>query len=478
MSTDNVAPEGARSQQPISFPPGHAGDIAQFIYQAAPRPVREVAIVGTLGLLSGICGLSWKLPGSGLNTYIILIGRSVIGKEAMATGVATLIHAVAQKVLLAGEHVDFRDFVSGPALIKAVMENPCFVNVAGEFGHKFSAMANKPDTAMKSLRRAMTDLYGKSDAHSVAGGMAYSKKEDSVGSVDGAAFSLIGESTPGTFFDAITKDMMADGFMSRFTVVEYTGDRPEKNPNRLQAPWPGLVDGLVQLTTHALNLRQRNEYQNIGIEPAAFDLFNSFEQEADAKIKEAGDDESRRQMWNRAWLKAARIAGLLAVVDNSVAPVITTAHAEWSIGLIRRDIATFSKKLQAGEIGEGGDDAMQSALCSLIREYFSKPLHPRYARRFNKLKEDNFVPHDWLVKRTAPLKAFKTHKLGSNKALDSALDEMKKAGVLAETDSGKIWEKFEYRGKCYRVLELPSENGGPSHPLDLFIAKLDSMKQT
>jgi len=41
---------------PYSVPPGFLGEVAQFIYGAAPRPVPEIALAGAIGLLAGIVG--------------------------------------------------------------------------------------------------------------------------------------------------------------------------------------------------------------------------------------------------------------------------------------------------------------------------------------------------------------------------------------------------------------------------------------
>jgi len=52
------------------------GEIAHFIYNAAPRQVEEVAIAGAIGLLSGICGRSYNVSGTGLNQYILLLAKT------------------------------------------------------------------------------------------------------------------------------------------------------------------------------------------------------------------------------------------------------------------------------------------------------------------------------------------------------------------------------------------------------------------
>lgn len=451
----SVPPSHEAGQDEIAWPPGYAEWIARFIHAAAPRPVKEVAIVGALGLLSGICGKEWTIPGSGLNNYIILVARSAIGKEAMLTGISMLVNSVAQKVPLARGFVDFSDFASGPALVKAVATNPCFVNVAGEFGHKFVAMADGPDAPMQSLRRAMTNLYSKSAATSTAGGVVYSDKEKNVGSVIGAAFSLIGETTPTKFYNAITKDMMEDGFMSRFTMVEYQGDRPEKNPAPLSEPWPELVNMLVGLTTHSITLRQRNQHQAVGRDPNAVRLLDEFEAECDRTINAAGDDESRRQMWNRAHLKVLRISALLAVADNPYSPSITAQHAEWAVTLVRRDIAVFNKRLQSGEIGLD-DRSRERALLKVASEYLcmNPDEVPGYAKPWEKMRLNGVIPRKYMQLRVQRIAAFENHKLGSTRALDDTLRTMLSNGHIMECDKSSVSKNYGFHGKCFMVLEL------------------------
>lgn len=211
-SADGPAPP---MQGALPMPPGFVGDVARFIYQQAPLPVAEVAIVGALGLMAGIAGRVWHTPAphSGLNLYVVLVARSAIGKEAMHSGISKLIHAARREYPEVGFHVDFSDFVSGPALLKACAQNPCFVNVAGEIGHKFLAMSVDKDASMRSLRKVLTTLYAKSGPGSIAGGISYSAQENNVDATQAVAFSLIGETTPGTFSEQVAQvlDAIAAG---------------------------------------------------------------------------------------------------------------------------------------------------------------------------------------------------------------------------------------------------------------------------
>lgn len=448
-------PEAPESQTAsLTFPPGVAGEIAQFIYSAAPRPVPEVAVVGAMGLLAGICGRQWQLPGSGLNVYLILVARSAIGKEAMLSGVSKLVLAASREVPTASRYVDFTEYASGPALIKACVTNPCFVNVSGEIGRRIKAMSNaKPGDALNTLRTQMTNLFHKSTRDSTVGGLGYSATENNVSSILGVSYSLIGETTPGTFLESLTSEMMEDGFMSRLTVIEYEGERPDRNRAPVDRPPAHLVSNLVALISQADNLAVKDLTQAIGRTESVAVKMDAFEDECDRRIKASGSDESRRQMWNRAALKAARIAGLLAVADHYIAPLINDDHIDWAISLVRRDIATFTKRLNGGDVGDG-DDARQSKLVGILRDYLTGEVPDSY-RVHPEMWKNNIVPLHYLQKRTRRAPAFSKHRFGANRALEETLSAMIAGSYLMEVDRNKVIDGYGYHGKGFRILHLP-----------------------
>jgi hypothetical protein len=436
-------------------PPGFVGEIARFIYQQAPRPVAEVAIVGALGLMAGIAGREWYKPNpdTGLNLYVVLVARSAIGKEAMHTGLAKLITVGAEQYPEARGVADFSDYASGPALIKACSQNPCFVSVAGEIGHKFLAMATDKDVSMRSLRKALTTLYSKSGPDGIAGGIAYSSQENNVESVQGVAFSLIGETTPGTFYESITDAMMRDGFMSRFCVIEYTGDRPDKNSAPVQRPPQALVHHMVLIIRHADMLRRANKFQPVSYGDGALALLDRFESECDVEIR-ATDDEWRRQMWTRAHLKALRVAALLAVGDNYVAPSVTDEQAAWAINLVRHGIAAFAKRIHSGDVGEGTDGGREQKVLDLCAEFLALPVDkmPPWLKDGEQMRQNLIVPRKYIQQRTARLAAFENHKFGAKAALDLALRAAVDNGNLIEIKKEALVEQYSFFGKAYRLI--------------------------
>lgn len=445
----------------LEYPPGFAGAVAEFIYGSAPRPVKQVAIVSALGLLAGIMGKAWHIPQSGLNLYIILIARSGVGKEAMHSGISAIIKASKSPMLQT--FVQFSDFVSGPALVKYCAQNASFVNVAGEWGQKLKRLSRDDgsDTAMATLRTIMTNLYQKSGPQAIMGGLLYSNQDNKIDSVSGVAYSMIGETTPDTFYESLTESMMADGFLSRFTIVEYDGDRPDENLHQNLNPPQAVIDHITNLaamavsingTSGAINSHSQRESLLVHRTDEASVIIKTFNTECDSQIR-GSKDEAWRQMWNRASLKAQRIAALLGAADRPSYPCIMPEHIEWAVDLVRRDIAIMRSKIEKGDVGMG-DHSRQRKLVNILTEYMKGSPAPGYKPN-EKMRADNVVPSSYLQIRTSRLAVFSKNRLGATASLAQALREFTDAGWLKEIEKAKAMTDYNYRGKCYMIVDLP-----------------------
>lgn len=447
-----VNPAQAVLNETIRWPPGLAGEIAKYVYSSAPRPVREVAIVVAIGLLAGICGKCFSIPGSGLNMYINLVARSAVGKEAMHSGMSTLINAISRRQPAAFRFVDFNEYVSGPALKKAALENPSFVNVSGEWGQRLGRMASERDPGMATLRTVMTDLYQKSGPQSIVGGLAYSDKDKSVASVSGVAYSMIGESTPKKFFSSLTENMMEDGFLSRFLIVEYTGLRPPLNKHPATDVPAVLADALADLCTYSLTLISKMEFVAVDRTDMVSHELEKYEQHADMQINMT-KDEAFRQMWNRASLKVMRLSALLAVADNWLNPIIDMVHLEWAMYMVNRDIKAMEERLRSGGIGND-DRSRMMLVASVLRGLYTDRSSAAFHVPRSMLK-DGVVPRSYIQAKTMSSVAFSG--AGPGRSLDDTLRTMCDNGYIYEMDRSTLHTLYGTRGKAYKVVTLPDD---------------------
>lgn len=437
-------------------PPGFAGEVFDWLLRASLLPVPEVALVTTLGIAAGIMGRAYTTPAphTGLNIYLILVGRSATGKEMLHDGAGALLVALRQRVPSVVNLINFDDYVSGPALAKQCAESRCFVNFNSEFGRRLKRMANPKDAPMADLRTTYTKLYSKSGPSSFVGDLVYSNARHSIpGAV---AFSVIGETTPGTLRTAMTPDMMEDGFLSRFGWLEYTGDRPTENDAAAlhTTPPEALVAKLAEVAVQAMTMLANNTFCPIRLTHDAQVRLDVFKGLCTVNINAAGEDESLRQIWNRAHLKALKYAGLVAGLDNHTQPVATLPQVEWAIGLVQRDAALFEQSLANGDVGSDAT-AQEKKLLHMIGEFLHKPLSKSYAFVPAAMQTDGVVPRKYLQKRTSDTACFLAHPLGATVALDKALQSLCDSGYLAEIDKVKAGEVYTFQGRCFKVVELP-----------------------
>lgn len=437
----------------INWPPGMAGALAGFIYQSAMRPVKEVAVVAALGLLAGFVGKAYNIPQSGLNLYITLVARSAIGKEAMHSGIGLIVEKLRNSIPGIEKFVDFGEMASGQALTKACAESPSFVNINGEWGKTLRSLSNEGTKSgpAESLRKVMTNLYQKSGASSIVGGIRYSNKDSNIGSMNGVAYSMIGESTPKVFYEALTDTMMEDGFLSRFTIIEYDGDRPPENENPITQLDDRLYSALCSLLVQCMTLIQHSKTVMVQYDQQAWFKLKEFNLRCDNEINST-DDERWRQMWNRAHLKVLRIAAVLAVADNFVNPVVNISYVEWALDVVLRDIEVMSRKLKEGDVGQG-DGVRERKLISVIKTFFTAKLPDSY-RIPPELVQQGIVPRKFLQTRTATLTQFTGHRLGATIALDQTLKSLIDSGYIMEVDKTVLSQEFNFHGRCFRVVNL------------------------
>lgn len=454
-NTAHPAPQAPASGV-LPMPPGFVGYLARYILGQAMRPVPEVATVAALGIMAGLAGQQWNtFTNTGLNLYIVLVARSGIGKEAMHDGISELRYAMSEQYPASGNYFDFTEYASGPALIKACAANWCFLNISSELGHRFKAMANAKDGPMTTLRKALNQLYMKSSPRSIMGGIGYSSQEDNVVPAGGVAYSLLGETTPRTFYESITDSMMEDGLMSRFLVIQYDGKRPPENAARQTTPPKELVDWLSRIGRHGELLHSQNKQLPVPALPDAKQALDAFRDECDKEIDAAGDDEWILQLWNRAHLKVLRVATLLAVGDQPFAPKVTLEHVEWAIMLVQHGNAEFLKRLGAGEVGEGSDGGREAKVLDICREFLRPGAKmPAGLKNGEQMRQAGIVPRNYLQTRTQRVAAFEKHKLGAKAALDLAINTALANGRIMEVKKDKAVEMYNFHGKAYRVLNL------------------------
>ena len=420
------------ADEDTAWPPGLIGELADYIHASAIRPVREIAVVAAIGLTAGVIGRTFNISGSGLNQYLILLAKTGSGKDGMTTGIDSLVAAVRPQVPMVDDFIGPSVFASGQALVRVLDKQECFMSVLGEFGFTLQEICSpKASSANLTLKRVMLDIYTRSGFNKVLRPSVYSETEKNTRVVQAPNVTILGESTPEIFYDGLDATAIAQGLIPRFSVFEYLGPRPPRNPHAFCPPPPALVDKFASLVTIALVAKQNRAVCPVQVNPDALALLDAFDRSADKAINATGADVIM-QLWNRAHLKALKLSALLAAGCNPHQPIVEAEHAAWAISLVQRDISRLAAKFSAGDTGQG-DTRMESDLRRAAADWLR--MRPPARRDYgcpDRILSEPVIPLGFLRRRLRPLTAFRTHPRGANAALAGIIKAMVEAGELAQ----------------------------------------------
>ncbi len=430
-------------------PPGLVGELAQYIHQAAIRPVPEVALVAALGLVAGIAGRAFYTSGlpTGLNLYLILLAKTGIGKESGKQGINRLLSAIRPSIPMASRFVGPTSFASGQALVKHFDERPCFYSVLDEFGHLLKRItAPKASGPEQALHRELLSLYSQSGPDGSIGIQAYSDKEKHVPAVHAPSLTIIGDSTPDVFFDCLDSALVQDGLVPRLLVIEYTGGRSSRNRFAGAKPAAALVKQFADLVTLALSAEQNGGFAKVELASDAEALLDTFDWECDDHINNGNAAEV--QLWNRAHLNALKVASVIAVGCNPHRPIVSVEHARWAVEFVRRSVHTVQSRFDKGEVGGGDGAKAEAAIRAAVADFFGMSPTKRETYKTPKpFQTGKVVPHSYLYAKLKRVQPFKTDR----RILEETMKALVEAGTLQQLPPQQVREKFKLDTKAYCV---------------------------
>lgn len=438
-------------------PPGLLGALTNYLFAAAPRPVYEIALAGALGLMAGMTGRAFNVSGTGLNHYIMCLAYTGAGKEAMSSGINRLMSTVAagnDGVKSALQFLGPAELASGQALLKHLSERetPCFVSLVGEIGLRLQQMTHpNASTSDIALRRVMLDLFTKSGAGNMVHPTIYSDKKNNTEVIHSPSFSLLGDSTPETFYKALDEESVIQGLLPRFTIIEYTGPRVDLNETHNEVePTYELVQAVRTLAKNCHENMANQKCINIGTNPAALNHLRQLEKYANRKIN-AADKDVLRQLWNRFHLKVYKMAGLLAISQNFYEPVIDELMVKWSSSLVMADTTRLLAKFQAGEIGSNNENSEQDkATKAAVKQYLTSDFTALKAYDINaSLHNDKIIPYFYLQRRLVGATSFRHDKRNATVAIKAAIQNMIDSGTISEVPTPQLREKYKFNGRAY-----------------------------
>lgn len=426
----------------VPMPPGYLGGLATYMQQTMTRPVPEAAMLAAVGLCAAVLGRAYNISGTGLNQYLLYLAPTGTGKEGIGNAVNNLLHSARQYIPTVDQFSGPSAFASGQGLIRTIDAKPSFLSILGEFGTTLRAMADpRAPAATVILRKVLLDLYGKSGWGSMLQPTAYSDTEKNTKAVHAPALSLLAESTPETFYEGIGLQDVADGLIPRFHVVEYRGIRPPRNRNQATQPPQRVLEHFVNLCSASLSALTANACTTVAIHPDALAKLDAFDVQCDRHIN-ATENGAERQLWNRAHLKALKLAGLLAACNNPHAPIVTTDEAQWAIDFVTRGTVALVQHFSSGEVGTG-EVAQEAVVWNVVERYYAMTeKEMKKCSVQTSLLKAGIIPYKYILFQCKNYACMKNDRRGSTAAVKQQLATLVETGRLVEIPKMMAKERY------------------------------------
>lgn len=451
--------ESFDTESPYTFPPGLVGEIADYIYRSSPRPVKEIALSAAIGLMAGIAGNSYNISGLGLNLYLLVLATTGTGKESLHSGISKLMNTIKPLVPSSELFVGPGDIASPQALLNHLASKQrCFVSAIGECGMWLKQVSDPNAPAhLAGLRRALLMLYGRSGSGDIVQPSIFADKTKNTEAIISPSVTILGETTPERYFDHIDEELISEGFIPRWTIIEYTGKRPPHNEaHNTVYPNNELISGLSSLCNFAVQQIHSLQALNVGSTPEAKEDMRAFDLFCDEQINNTAED-AIRNLWTRAHVKALKLAALVAVGRNMSMPTVSREDFAWAKHIVLKDVTKMCRRFNSGMLAArvaANDSEQHNAVVTAIRQYLTdKSVDSKYKIKPS-MRAVNAIPHYYLQRKLANTKAFKNDRRGSTAALSNTIRSMMLSGILTEVPKAQSLVQFGFGGSVYIVSDI------------------------
>lgn len=253
---DEPAPKSKAKEQPKPKPtipdipehlltiPGILGDAVEHFNQTSTRYQPQYAVQTALALGSVVLARNWKSELDNYTSlYLVNLGSTGRGKEFARTYLDRVLEAAGMGFLIGNGK-----YASEAGVLGALTLSPRHIMVYDEFGRVLSATASSGNTNMQQAQTILMSLFAQLGG--IARGTAYSLNGKTPQQIEAMrkskivrpAITMLGLSTPETFFDALSQDDVAGGFLNRLLVVNSRQPRTPERPR----PWTDAPRKLLQ----------------------------------------------------------------------------------------------------------------------------------------------------------------------------------------------------------------------------------------
>lgn len=431
----------------ITTPPGILYDISAWISETAHKCQPELSLAGAIALAATCTQRIYRSNlGNFTSLYVVLVAKSTEGKEHPQGAVEKILTAAGLGHLVAGS-----GYTSAGAVFSALFKQPNHLALIDEMGKLLKMSRAKGNANSEAAIDKLVEAYGKLDGvirPPVYSTMSLNKaqktamqSEDQM--IYNPAITVLGATTPGTFYQNLTDDLVQDGFLGRLIVVESVlprqlmrFDSKSPPPEKIVA-WCKQVNSPPQkqgnLTDVAIGDMPACTIE-MTIGPECIDLMRAFEAELN-KLKDQYEPEGLDVLLGRTFEKALRLAMIAAKACDVNSLAVKVEHLEWAISYVRHYDLAMIRAVRKNRVSSQVDGEIKKAVNYIqgARKYATDPKLGQFAG----ILASGGMPHQLLLKKMH-MKA---------KEFQSLMETAIESGVLVSAPG----LEYNYAGLVYRL---------------------------
>ena len=202
----------------LDAPGGMISMLAHWIYGTSPSPIAAFSVMSAVVLHAALYGRNYVTPdGLGLNIYVVLVAGSGFGKDRPLKALKQIAASVEREYLIGPN-----DIASDSAIEYVLRHQPCLVLPLDEFGMVLSSSGKMADPHARARRKSLLELYSSSTDDWVAkvrAGDAGKDNRPPKPPILCPTLSVLGATTPSTFYNGLEGDAFSSGLMARLLVI-------------------------------------------------------------------------------------------------------------------------------------------------------------------------------------------------------------------------------------------------------------------
>lgn len=351
--------------------PGILGQVQGWIDATARKPQPMFAVQAALAFGATVLGRRYVTTQRNWpSVYLLNIGKSASGKEHAKWALEKLLEACQMQRLIGPA-----GYTSDSGLLSSLHRQPSHLAIVDEFGKVLEAASVKHNPRAASTMRGLMEAWGRCDGtlrpqgYSTFGMSQQDIERMTERSVINPALTLLGMTTPDSFYESIGSAAARDGFLNRFLIVESDiGRQPGQSVEPMPVPqavidWASSVHGSTGIVNADLSPSLAPTPKIVPFTRDATEAFKTYEREC-LQLMDDHEQAGLGEIPGRTPEIAMRLALTLTVGCGEAA--ISRHCAQWAIDYTRYHLLRALDRLE-NTVADSEIEALKLQIMACVR---------------------------------------------------------------------------------------------------------------